>query len=126
MIGEVKGRAIDLVKRFQGQEIFNPVALQPSYDLTVRLATFVRQNSGLDFRRSKPEGYHWRAPPAILALCALILFVSNWDLNAAIGKFAQMLATPNPSNELLGNVIGLNPYHDYAAWQMVILAQDHH
>jgi hypothetical protein len=45
-------------------------------------------------------------------------------LNAAIGKFAQILAAPDPSDPLLGNVVGLNPFHDYAAWRMVVLAQE--
>jgi len=123
--GEAKARAKDLVARYAGQDVFDPAALKASYDLTLQLASFIGQNSGLDFRRSKPEGYRWNgAPPPLLALCALILFVAGWDLTEAIAKFAQILAAPDPSDPLLGNVIGLNPFHDYAAWQMVVLAQE--
>jgi hypothetical protein len=50
--------------------------------------------------------------------------VSDWELNAAIDKFARILAAPEPTDLLLGNVIGLNPFHDYAAWQFVVLAQE--
>lgn len=122
---DTKARTKDLVARFAGQEVFDPAALKPSYELTLQLATFIGRNSGLDFRRSKPDEYRYNgAPPALLALCALILFVSDWQLNAAIGKFAQILAAPEPSDPLLGNVVGLNPFHDYAAWQMVVFAQE--
>jgi hypothetical protein len=124
-LGDDKRRTKDLVARYAGQEVFNPAALKSSYELTLQLATFIGRNSGLDFRRSKPDEYWWKgAPPALLALCALILYVSDWQLNAAIGKFAQILVAPEPSDPLLGNVVGLNPFHDYAAWQMVVLAQE--
>lgn len=122
--GEVRTRARDLVTRFAGQEVFDPGALKPSYELTLRFAEFVARNSGLDFRRSKPEQYRWKgAPPAMLALCALVLFVSDWDINTAIEKFSQILAGSEPLDPLLGNVLGLNPFHDYAAWHEVALAQ---
>ncbi|BAI95199.1 hypothetical protein SJA_C1-03650 [Sphingobium indicum UT26S] len=122
---DTKARTKDLVARYASQEVFDPAALKASYDLTIQFATFIGRNSGLDFRRSKPDEYRWNgAPPALLALCALILFVSDWQLNTAIGKFAQILTAPDPSDLLLGNVVGLNPFHDYAAWQMVVLAQE--
>ncbi len=124
-LGDTKARTKDLVARYAGQELFDPAALKPSYELTLQFATFIGRNSGLDFRRSKPDEYRWKgAPPALLALCALILFVSDWQLNAAIGKFARIVAAPDPSDPLLGNVVGLNPFPDYAAWQMVMLAQE--
>lgn len=124
-VGDAKARAVVLVNRFADQEVFDPAALKTSYELTLQLATFLGRNSGLDFRRSKPDEYRWKgAPPALLALCALILFVSSWDLNVAIGKFVQILSAPEPSDPLLGNVLGLNPFHDYAAWQMVVIAQE--
>lgn len=120
-----KARAKDLVERFAGQEVFDPVALKASYELTLQLAAFVARNSGLEFGRLKPDEYRWKgAPPALLALCALLLSVSDWELNAAIDKFARILAAPKPTDLLLGNVLGLNPFHDYAAWQFVVLAQE--
>lgn len=124
-IGDTKARTKALVERYSGQEVFDPAALKPSYELTLQLATFIGRNSGLDFSRSKPDEYRWKgAPPALLSLCALILCISDWQLNAAIGKFAQILVAPDPSDPLLGNVVGLNPFHDYPAWQMVVLAQE--
>ena len=124
-VRDVPARALDLVRRFADQEVFDPAALEASYELTLQLATFIGRNSGLDFRKSKPHEYRWRgAPPALLALCALVLFVSGWDLNKAIGRFGQILAAPEPSDPLLGNVLGLNPFHDYSAWKMVVLAQE--
>lgn len=124
-VGDARTRAKDLVARFAGQEVFDPAALKASYELTLQLAAFVARNSGLDFGRLKPDEYRWKgAPPALLALCALLLSVSAWDLNAAIDKFARILAAPEAADPLLGNVLGLNPFHDYAAWQFVVLAQE--
>ncbi|MGY3413738.1 hypothetical protein ACVWZV_009905 [Bradyrhizobium sp. GM5.1] len=36
------------------------------------------------------------APIAILALCALVLFVSNWGINAAITALARLCRQPGP------------------------------
>jgi hypothetical protein len=60
----------------------------------------------------------------LLALCALVLFVSDWNMNAATTAFAKLLAAPPPSDLVLGNVIGLNPFHDYGAWRLVIASSE--
>jgi len=60
-------------------------------------------------------------PVALLALCALVLFISNWDMNAAIAALSRLLLAPVPSDLTLGNVIGLNPFHEYAAWRILFL-----
>lgn len=53
-----------------------------------------------------------------------MLFVSDWDMNAAIAAFAKLLSAPEPSDGALGNVIGLNPFHEYAAWRLVIASAE--
>lgn len=39
-------------------------------------------------------------------------------MNAAIAAFAKLLSAPEPNDVAL--VIGLNPFHEYGAWRLVI------
>jgi hypothetical protein len=122
--GESLSRAKDLCARFVGQEVFNPEALKPFYENALKLATFVGLNSGLRFGSTRPENYWHKTPFALLALCALVLFVADWDFDRAVEHFATILRAPEPTDWLQGNVIGLNPFHDYDVWRFVIAAQE--
>jgi hypothetical protein len=113
-------RATELAQKNIGREVFDVTKLQPYYEAAISLCTFVAANGGIDFGKRQPEIYRWKgAPTALLALCALVLFVSDWDMNAAIVAFARLLSAPEPRDVALGNVIGLNPFHEYGAWRLV-------
>lgn len=89
------------------QEVFNVVALQRYYEDTLALCAFVAKNSGLTFGKTDPDHYRFSgAPIPFLALCALVLFTSGWEMNVAIGKFAALLSAKEPSDLTLGNVMG--------------------
>lgn len=45
-------------------------------------------------------------------------------MNDAVGLFAKLLLAPSASDETLGNVMGLNPFHDYPAWETLALASE--
>lgn len=116
-------QASELLRKHAQREVFDPIVLRPYYDAGVSLAGFVATNSGIDFGKGRPENYRIKgAPVALLALCALVLFVSNWDMNAAIIAFSRLLSAPSPSDLTLGNVIGLNPFHEYAVWRIVTIS----
>lgn len=118
-------QASELARKNHGREVFNAAALQPYYEAALSLCAFVAANGGVDFGKGQPEYYRWKgAPVALLALCALVLFVSDWDMNAAIASFSKLLSAPAPSDLTLGNVIGLNPFHQYAAWRLVIASAE--
>lgn len=113
-------QATELARKNHGREVFNVTVLQPYYEAAISLCVFVAANSSVDFGKTQPEYYRWKGPPvALLALCALVLFVSDWEMNTAISAFAKLLSAPAPSDLTLGNVIGLNPFHEYAAWRLV-------
>jgi hypothetical protein len=58
----------------------------------------------------------------LLAFSALLLFSVKWDMGIAIDAFVRIqTAEPAPDN-LAGNLIGLNPFHDYANWSSLIMA----
>lgn len=116
-------QAGELLGKHYQREVFDPTVLQRYYDAAVSLASFVAVNGGIDFGKVRPEYYRLKGPPvALLALCALVLFVSDWDMNDAIATFSRLLLAPAPSDLWLGNVIGLNPFHEYAAWRFLILS----
>jgi hypothetical protein len=120
-----KRKAHALVTKYQGREVWDVRVLQPYYDAAIELATFIASNVSLQFGKMPAANYRFSGAPApLLALCALMLSISNWDMNAAIGRFGQLVAPPAPTDLSLGNVIGLNPFHDYTSWRIVILAAD--
>ena len=116
-------KAKALALRYQGLEVFDPAVLRPYYDVTLSLAMFIARNSDSGGGKSRPEEYRFTGVPlALLALCALLLFISNWDLNTAIATSARLFAAPRATDDTLGNVIGLNPFHDYAPWKLLAIA----
>ncbi|MCC8962251.1 hypothetical protein H8A95_07940 [Bradyrhizobium sp. Pear76] len=116
-------QAEELLRKHYQSKVFDPTVLQRYYDAAVSLAGFVATNGGIDFGKVRPDYYRLKGPPvALLALCALVLFVSNWEMNTAIAAFSRLLLAPAPRDLTLGNVIGLNPFHDYAAWRILILS----
>ncbi|RUU97332.1 hypothetical protein EOA79_25125 [Mesorhizobium sp. M1A.F.Ca.IN.020.03.2.1] len=118
-------QASDLARKNHQREVFNATVLQPYYEAAISLCVFVAANGGIDFGKGRPEYFRAKGPPvALLALCALVLFISDWDMNAAIAAFAKLLSAPAPSNLTLGNLIGLNPFHEYAAWRLVVVSAE--
>jgi len=118
-------RAQELAARYKNQEVFNVSTLRPYYDAALALCGFVAKNAGIKFSPIHPESFRWKGPPVpLLALCALMLFISGWEINTAIAKFAKLLAAPPPSDLSLGNVMGLNPFHEYTPWHLVQLSAD--
>lgn len=118
-------RANALPEKYLGQEVFNVTTLQPYYEASLTLCAFVARNGGISFGKTRPDYYRLKGDPIpLLALCALVLFTSAWDINVAIQKFAKLLTAPAPADISLGNVIGLNPFHEYAAWRLVVVAAE--
>lgn len=108
-------RIASLARRYQGDTVFDPSPLRNEYVKTTDLSWFISRNYAPIRRFAKNN--RWEEPaPCVLAFTALLLFVSNWDLNSAAALFARIaLSAPNANCDL-GNVIGLNPWHDFDAW----------
>ncbi|ARQ13720.1 hypothetical protein NXC12_PE00118 (plasmid) [Rhizobium etli] len=118
-------RAQELAIRYRYQDVFDVGALRPHYDAALKLCAFVAKNAGIKFSPIDPDSYKWKGPPVpLLALCALSLFASDWEMNSAITMFAKLLKAPAPVDLSLGNVIGLNPFHEYTPWRLLRLSAD--
>lgn len=113
-------RAKILLQKSHGKAVFDVEALRSPYDLTLRLARFIAENSDYP---SKSRNPYAQPPPAMLALCALMLHMWSWDMSKAIAAFIWLLRAPPVDDQTMGNVMGLNPFHDYEGWALLRLAQ---
>ena len=122
---QARDRAISLMVRHAGDEVFDATPLEPYYKATIALADFAVSHW-------KPLASTAREKTAIevdpkaaslIAVCALLLSVSNWDVAVASRKLVELILAPEATDSTLGNFIGLNPFHDYAALRLIKLVQ---
>lgn len=120
---ETNLRARRLVELGNRGTVLDPTALRKKYQAVTQLADFAalyvhrlagaRPPAHAQFQSLKSAGR------ALLALCALLLFVNDWELGPASAVFADLTALPSAADGVEGNVMGLNPFHDYEAWQIL-------
>jgi hypothetical protein len=110
-----------LARRSQGRLVFDPSSLEEEYRKTCQLAEFIVKNyKPLKFVTSN-KGI---TVPSVLALAALLMFVRNWNQDLARVDFAKIAEAAGSSSQDLGNVMGLNPFHDFRAWQALKAVQE--
>ncbi|MFP7609853.1 hypothetical protein [Serratia quinivorans] len=88
--------------------LIDPSLLREEYAKTLQLTAFIVNNSA-EFKnkavRDRTDGEE-----KLLAFAALLLFVSGWEIDVAIMKFAVIANVKEVDDMLAGNFIGLNPY----------------
>jgi len=115
----VRDRTKRILMANQGQRLIAMEPLRSRYEMTARLAGLMAAYGNLSLTRRRSLGsIYGDTPEALLAFTATLLFVSHWDENAALGRFAKIIAAATPDDLTLGNVIGLNPFHDFAALEV--------
>lgn len=107
-------RAEVLTRRFRGHAVFDPTVLSDKYSKTCALADFIGRNYA-PMKSAKGNA----GTESVLAFSALLLFIRGWDLSLAISDFVKIVAAVGSANQDLGNVMGLNPFHDYEAWRIL-------
>lgn len=122
---ELVKRPLQLVAQHMGMTVLDPTALRDKYAAVVQLARFaacyVFNIAGV----KTPKAFHghvsdWGAQGhVLLALSALLLFKNDWDGGRASAMFSALTTLPSAAEGLEGNIIGLNPFHDYPAWQVI-------
>ncbi|WP_423383533.1 hypothetical protein [Burkholderia sp. LMG 32019] len=119
-------RAIALMKHRMGATVFDPTPLESHYARTIELARFASrhwQPLRQAFRTRQLSGDDATSAP-VLALCALLLSISRWDVAQAASTLTELIAAPAPQDTTLGNFIGLNPFHDVPALRLVKAVQE--
>lgn len=114
-------RIAELARRHRAQIVFDPTPLREPYLQTVALATFITTHY-LPIRRSV-RGTVYEPASVILAFAALLLFVAGGDLDRSAALFGQIARGVSDADETRGNVIGLNPWHDFEAWNQLKMLQ---
>ncbi|KTT67256.1 hypothetical protein NS383_01860 [Pseudomonas oryzihabitans] len=124
--GAIGVRLEKLATDYHRKSVFDPTVLQDHFQLTNRLAAFMCSNYMPMRRLSKAHQSLsvLKNVKPLLAFSALLLFITHWCLDAAASRFAQIASSKLQADETLGNVMGLNPFHDYAAWSMLKSIQD--
>ena len=102
-------------------------SLRPLFDKTCVLAVLIARLGVLPL--SKPvrgESFVAGPPRALLAFSAALLFVSDWNVEKALSVFAEIHAQPVPEDLAQANIMGLNPFHDFAALEALRFASGLH
>lgn len=110
---------------FQDKSVFDPTVLSERYGLTQNFAEFIYVNYAPLAKLGKDYAplASLKNPKYLLAFAALLLFISDWQPDVAVGKFARIASAAVPVDESLGNVMGLNPFHDFEAWETLKVLQ---
>jgi hypothetical protein len=118
----VADRIESLARRYQGQVVFDPEILKVEYKQSLSLAKFMSYNHVPLLVKGRQV--HDDIAVSVMALSALLLFVNRWNMEDAISSFATISASAGRADPSLGNVMGLNPFHDYVAWEKLKQLQD--
>lgn len=108
-------RVKSIIEKNLNIEVYDPTVLQKEYELTIDLARFINHHEQI-----ATHSYHYTETKysPLVAFSALLLYVNNWNLTSALEDFAKISQHTKP-DLMLGNVMGLNPFHDYQAWRLV-------
>ncbi|BAY87872.1 hypothetical protein NIES267_73960 (plasmid) [Calothrix parasitica NIES-267] len=127
---KIYDRALKSIKQYQNKPVFDVTKLEEQYKKTINLALFIERN----LKIFKPKRYSFThylyklkyisEIRIVLAFAALLLYVSDWNIETAIIKLEQIVNFCGPYNINPGNVIGLNPFHDFEAWAIVMKARE--
>ena len=116
-------RALKLIEPKGSATVLDPTVLREKYEAVVQLSEFAALYI-FHLVGTKPKTY-WRvdglksAGRGLQALCALLLFMNDWDIARASSAFARLTTLPPAADGTEGNVMGLNPFHDYESWQIL-------
>jgi len=120
----IRSRAAVLIDRYAGNAVFDALVLRPYYEKALSMCMYIGTFGGLGVPRAKVHNYRWKGAPApLLAFCALLLHISDWNVESAIARFSNIAKAPAPADQTLGNVIGLNPFLDFLAWEAVFVVE---
>lgn len=112
-----------LVIRDKGLKVFDRRELNDKYMAAMQLSTVITKQYD-SLRRKFTTPLSITRNNQLLALSALLLFVSDWDEGLAIEKFNMLANADNSIMPNAGNVIGMNPFIHYDAWKIIHRVQD--
>ncbi|QWC52485.1 hypothetical protein [Pectobacterium atrosepticum] len=112
-----------LVQRDRGYNVYDRRLLHDKYQSTISLAISITSHHKLLLRKFGSATSVMLNNP-LLAVSALLLFVSDWDNNIAYEKFLMLCKAGKSTIPDAGNVIGMNPFIHYDAWRLIHRLKD--
>ncbi|MDN4626583.1 hypothetical protein [Erwinia sp. PsM31] len=112
-----------LIIKDKGIRIFDRRELNDKYVAVMHLSTAIIKRYD-SLRRKFTTPLSIMRNNQLLAVSALLLFVSDWNENMAIDKFNMLANVGNSTMPDAGNVIGMNPFIHYDAWKIIHRIQD--
>lgn len=112
-----------LVRKDRGLYIFDRREINDKYILAMRLSREII-NSNDTLRMKFSSSLSVTRNNQLLALSALLLFVSEWNEEEARNKFDLLSQGSASTMQDAGNVIGMNPFIHYDAWKVIHRIQD--
>lgn len=112
-----------LVRKDRGLYIFDRREINDKYIVAMRLSREII-NSNDTLRMKFPSSLSVTRNNQLLALSALLLFVSDWNEEEAGNKFDLLSKGSASTMPDAGNVIGMNPFIHYDAWKVIHRVQD--
>lgn len=122
-------RPLQLIDQYAGMTVLDPTALRDKYVAVVQLAGFAARYVFCLAGVKEPKAFHrhvsdWGVQGhVLLALAALLLFKNDWDVARASTMFSVLTTLQPTAKGLEGNIIGINPFYDYPAWQVINAAR---
>lgn len=102
-----------LIDSTQNTLVFDVNQLYLPYQNTITFSEFIKCHFK-DMKNIKKADLNM-----LFAFSALLLYVSDWDIESAIEKVIKIVKAPKPVDENSGNVIGFNPFYDFEAWMVI-------
>lgn len=112
-----------LIRKDNGLHVYDRRLLDDKYNDALDLALYISRRHEKLARKYSRENDLKKASQ-LLAVAALLLFISEWDMNAAIDKFLLLVEAGQSKLADAGNVIGMNPFIHYDAWEVVHTIKD--
>ncbi|PIJ46373.1 hypothetical protein [Tatumella sp. OPLPL6] len=112
-----------LVLKDRGLQTFDRRDLNDKYLAALKLSDEIIKNYDVLKRRLRNYSSISRSNQ-LLALSALLLFVSDWDKDLAVEKFTSLYNAKTSTIPDAGNVMGMNPFIHYDAWKVIHRVQD--
>lgn len=116
-------QAHKLIRKDNGLRVYDRRLLSDKYNDALDLSLYIAQRNTNIFRNFSRKSALKKSNP-LLAVSALLLFISAWDMSTAIQKFQLLVEAGQSKIPDAGNVIGMNPFIHYDAWEVVHTIKD--
>lgn len=103
------------IENTQNSLVFDVKELRIPYQNTIILSKFIVVN----FAIKDSKGKDLTSSDIVLAFAALLLYISEWNIELAISNLIKIVTSPDPVDINSGNIIGLNPFYNFEMWDII-------